>query len=150
MAIVNGDIVGDMACHVDARGIVVGLCGVTEVWGASRGRQGGVGSVVGRRCRRGDWQSRSIECMTCSDEGAHTTSRNGISWAVNRLFASFRACWGVPAAVAVVWVLDEALDATSQVVTAVAATIAGGDVAAERQGSELESRGCEVCRGAVG
>ena len=73
-------------------GISLGLLCIMGAWGASRGGQGGVGSVVGHHCGWGDWQSRSVECMMCSDECACMTSHNGISWAMDGISALFTAC----------------------------------------------------------
>ena len=59
--------------------------------GASWGEQGGVGQLLAHHLGFWGRQSCSIECTTCSDEHAHTTLCNGVSWAVNSICALFMA-----------------------------------------------------------
>ena len=91
MAVVNGRVVDDVARCMDARGVFVGSLCIAGVKGASRGGQGGVAGCTGRCWGSWGWQSCSVECATRSDEHARTTSRNSVSWAVNRLCTLFTA-----------------------------------------------------------
>jgi hypothetical protein len=65
-----------------------------------------------------------------SGEHVRTTSRNGVSRAVEGLCVSFTACCWVPAVVAVVCVLDEALLVVFEVVAVGFIVVVGDDVAA--------------------
>ena len=135
---------GDMAVAFGGSG-----CG-TGFNGASWGEQGGVGQSIARRLGFWGRQSRSVECPTRSDEHARTTSCNGISWAVNSVGASFTACWGVPAVVVVVRVLDAAVVVVFGPVAAGFAAIVGCDAAAATGGSGRKWRGWGLSRSAVG
>jgi hypothetical protein len=116
---------GDVAAAVGAWGIVVGSLCITGAGGVDWGQQGGVGGLLGRRC---SCLGSFIEYTMRSEECVCTTSRNGVSGAVEGFRVSFTAsCW-VPAVVAVVCVLDEALLVVFEVVAARFLVIVGDDV----------------------
>jgi hypothetical protein len=149
-------IVGDAAVPSGTGGVgddgatVVDSGYTTGVWGASRGEQGGVVHFLDRRWEQWGRQSRSIECTTRSGERVRTTSRNGVSWAVDVLCASLAAWWRVSCARGAVWVPDTALVAVSRVVAVAVVAIVDCDMAAEQWGSGLEMWGWGRGWGVVG
>jgi hypothetical protein len=102
------------------------LC-ITGAGGVDWGQQGGVGGLLGRRC---SCLGSFIEYTMHSEECVCTTSRNGVSGAVEGLSVSFMACCWVPAVVTVVCVLDEALLVVFEVVAAGFIVVVSDDVAA--------------------
>jgi hypothetical protein len=97
-----------------------------------------VEGLLDRRCGRWGWHSRSVECATCSDERVHTTSCDGVCWAVHCRCGLSGAWVAVSGVVVAVLVLDTALDAVSEVVVAGNAGVGGCDVVVERWGSGFE------------
>jgi hypothetical protein len=64
---------------------------VNRVWGVSWGRRGGVEGAVGRHCSWWGCLGAFVKYMTHSEERVHTTSRNGVFWAVYSICMSFTA-----------------------------------------------------------
>jgi hypothetical protein len=58
-------------------------------WGASGGKQGCVGGLLGRRCSWWGCLGGFVEYTTCSDERVRLFSRNVVSGALGPLSTSF-------------------------------------------------------------
>ena len=127
-----------------------GFEGENGGWWMSWEQRGGVGQLLARRSGFWGRQSRSVECMTCSDEHARTTSRNSVSWAVNSVGASFTAWLMFSKERVAVWALDITQVLVLGVGVAGVVPVVDCDVVVAVGGSGCETRGCRVCRGAVG
>jgi hypothetical protein len=122
----------DVAAAVGAWGVVMGSLCITGAGGVDWGQQGGVGGLLGRRC---SCLGGFIKYTTRSSEHVCTTSRNGISRAVDGLCVSFMASFTVSGESVFVWVLDAALGAVFGVVIARFVVDVGGNMVTAGGGS---------------
>jgi hypothetical protein len=119
----------------------------TGVTGASWGELGGVGGLLDRRC---SYLGGFVEYTTHSEERVCTTSRNGVSRAVDGVGAAFTAGGWVSMVSGAVCMLDGALDTVSEAV--VAGNVGGGgcDVVTVMGRSGRGRKGWGLGWGAVG
>jgi hypothetical protein len=116
-------------------------------WGATVGQQGCVWGLLDCRCSR---LGGFVKYTTRSEERVRTTSRNGVSRAVDGVGVAFTAGGWVSVVGGAVCMLDGALDAVSEAVVAGNVGSGGCDVVTAMGRSGRGGRGWGLGWGAVG
>ena len=99
-------------------------------WGANWVELGGCGGILARCWGLFDWQSRSVECTTRSDEHARTSSHDNVPWAVDG-FCVLSMAWGwISDVMTIIWVLDETQVIVFELGAAGASTVVDGGITA--------------------